>query len=345
MQSHREKPLVSIIIPTRNRPNHVLRAVRSALAQTYTNIEVVVAVDGPDTETISVLRALGLDESVLHIVTIPCNVGGADARNIGIKASHGEWIALLDDDDEWISSKLERQIALGVNSTHDLPVISCKVIARTPARDYTWPSKEPFLPIADFLFRRRSVFWGEGVLQTSTLVARREIFIHCPFTSGLRKHQDWDWIIRACNVPGVQIEFLGEPLSIWHIEENRQSVGWEGDWRYSLRWAETVRPGLTPEAYASFLLTVVGASASNQKEPDAFWPVLLLAVKKGKPSVIHVALFLGMWLFPKHARRRLRSVLSRSGKDGRLEGLWRAALNAVRMPSRLRRKWRGKVPA
>ena len=70
-------PLVSAIIPTRNRPELAVRAVRSALAQTYTNIEVVVVIDGPDAASQSALAAI--TDSRLHVVALDSNVGGSEA--------------------------------------------------------------------------------------------------------------------------------------------------------------------------------------------------------------------------------------------------------------------------
>src|ERR1700744_4710601 len=95
---------VSAVIPTRNRPGLVCRAVESVLKQTIADLEVVVVVDGPDAAT-----ALALQE--FHDPRIRCielqqNVGGSEARNVGIREAQGTWIALLDDDDEWLPTKL-----------------------------------------------------------------------------------------------------------------------------------------------------------------------------------------------------------------------------------------------
>lgn len=86
-------PLISIIIPTHNRPNLLPRAVESALAQTLDDFEVIV-VDDASTEPVQLpehprLRLIRLDQS--H--------GGAGARNVGTKAAQGRWITYLDDDD------------------------------------------------------------------------------------------------------------------------------------------------------------------------------------------------------------------------------------------------------
>lgn len=103
------EPIVSVVIPTLNRPHLVVRAVRSALAQTLHTIEVVVVVDGPDNLTIEALGTL--EGSRVVIKTLPCNVGPAGARNAGVEAARGRWVAFLDDDDEWAPHKLAIQLS------------------------------------------------------------------------------------------------------------------------------------------------------------------------------------------------------------------------------------------
>jgi len=304
-----DSPLVSVVIPTRDRPDMVGRAVRSALQQTIAELEVIVVVDGPDLNTDAALKLIQASDSRLRIVSLPQNVGGADARNAGIEAAKGEWVALLDDDDEWMAHKLEAQLALAEKSSHRSPVISCKIIGRTPIMDYIWPTTQPTLPIAEYLMRRRGLFQGEGDLRSTTLVARRDLFLQCPFTSGLKKHQDYDWVIRAFSVPGVGLEFVREPLVICHLEENRAGISAHHDWRYSLDWVNSIRPLINARTYASFLLTKISASAAAQRDWAAFFPLLIAAVKKGKPRAIHFAIYIGMWAIPIKARRVIKSTL------------------------------------
>src|SRR5262249_32788271 len=101
-------PLVSIVIPTRNRPGLVTRAVRSALDQTFSAIEVIVVLDGPDEKTIRALAEV--EDRRLCLVILTQSVGAQEARNAGVRKARGQWVAFLDDDDEWLPLKLERQI-------------------------------------------------------------------------------------------------------------------------------------------------------------------------------------------------------------------------------------------
>ncbi len=319
-QMQNRNPMVTVVIPTRNRPDLVGRAVRSALLQTITDLEVIVVIDGPDPSTVSVLEDIRSADARLRVLPLPQNVGGSDARNAGIEGAKGEWIALLDDDDEWIPKKLEKQLALGNDSSHRFPVISCQIIGRTPTADYIAPRTKPFLPFADYVWGRRSLFRGEGALYCPTLVGPTSLFRKCPFTSGLRRHQDWDWLIRAFDLPGVGLEFVSEPLVICHFEESRGSVSGTSDWRDSLNWVNKIQSYLAPETYAAFLLTNLGHSASKQGDWSAFAPLLVSAFRKGSPRTIHLAMYFGTWLIPMNFRQFIGGMLRGSIKKNLQHG-------------------------
>ncbi len=97
---------VSVIIPTYNRAEYVTKAIDSVLAQTYTDYEIIVIDDGSTDNTKEVL--LPYMDRIRYIYQE--NAGASAARNRGIKASKGEWIAFLDSDDEWLPGKLAVQI-------------------------------------------------------------------------------------------------------------------------------------------------------------------------------------------------------------------------------------------
>ena len=100
---------ISVIIPTFNRASVLARAIDSVLNQTFRPIELIIVDDGSSDETES-LVAKYENPLIQYIKTE--NRGVSAARNTGIKKSAGDWIALLDSDDEWLSERLERQITL-----------------------------------------------------------------------------------------------------------------------------------------------------------------------------------------------------------------------------------------
>ncbi|MBA3966523.1 MAG: glycosyltransferase family 2 protein, partial [Nitrospirales bacterium] len=167
------EPLVSVVIPTRNRPDLVVRAIRSVLTQTFTAIEIIVVLDGPDGLTAERLQGIG--DRRVHITSLPGPQGGAAARNAGVAAAKGKWIAFLDDDDEWLPTKLDIQLRTAQQSAFQDPVISCRLIKRSDADDIVLPRRFPTSgePMSDYLFRRTRLFGGEGLVQTSTILTTR----------------------------------------------------------------------------------------------------------------------------------------------------------------------------
>jgi len=144
-------------------------------------MEVIVVIDGPDPMTETALAEIHDDR--VHIFLLAVNVGGAEARNIGVRAARGEWIAFLDDDDEWIPQKISQQLAAAQASEAAFPVISSKLIARTPHLDTPQPlrSYNPARPLSEHLFCRRHLDDGPYARQTSTLLVPRDLLVAVPF--------------------------------------------------------------------------------------------------------------------------------------------------------------------
>src|SRR3954471_14704598 len=134
-------PDVSVVIPTRNRPELAVRAAGSALAQTHEAIEVVVVIDGPDPETRANLETVG-DER-LRVIELPEPGKAPNARNVGTRNARGRWTALLDDDDEWLPTKVERQLTLAATASRASPVVATPMISRPPRADTVMPRRLP----------------------------------------------------------------------------------------------------------------------------------------------------------------------------------------------------------
>jgi glycosyltransferase involved in cell wall biosynthesis len=258
-------PIVSVVIPTRNRPSLVVRAVETALAQTLTEIEVIVIIDGLDTETSAALAAIA--DPRLRTVSLSSPVGAAEARNIGVREACAQYIAFLDDDDEWLPHKLDAQLVIARRSSLRFPVIACRVIARRPQGDEIWPSRAIRYnePMSEYLLcRDTSLRQGEGFAQTSTLFVPRDLLLWVPFQTGLPRHQDWDWIIRAAAYPGVKITWVWDTLTIYHIDAQRKSISIGSSLAPSIDWIRGNRH-ITPKARAFFYATQIAARCRSFK--------------------------------------------------------------------------------
>ncbi len=304
--------LVSTVIPTRGRPQLLCRAVQSALAQTLRAIEVVVVIDGDDPLTLQALEPLLQQDPRLRVVALAASVGGSDARNRGVDAACGEWIAFLDDDDEWLPGKLQAQLDAVLLSTAPVVIGTCRMIARTPGKDYVWPRRLPAdnEQIGEYLLARRSLTRGEGYIQTSTFFVRRSVMQAQPFKSGQLKHQDTEWVLRVALLPGVAVVFADQVLAIHNIEEERPTVSNKANWRYSLAWLRRDRHLFTPRALCGFALYQIAAEAADQGEWRAFPLLLFETMRYGKVTLRDCAIFLAIWLLPRRRRRRLRDWIA-----------------------------------
>lgn len=295
------QPVVSVVIPTRNRPSLVARAVRTALAQTLSDIEVVVVIDGPDNKTVEAVSAI--KDSRVSTVPLLCPIGGSEARNIGVRKSRGEFIALLDDDDEWSPDKLSRQLDLARRSTARYPVVTCRLVARHPSIDEIWPVRpmKPHESMSDYLLcREASIRQGEGFIQSSTLFIPRDLMLQVPFASGLPRHQDWDWLIRTSVHPGVEFLWVWEVLVTYHVDVARRSVSSSRSLGASIDWIEGNRL-VSSKARAYFYATQIAARC---KTPSTFWSVIRNTIRHPRAFVIAMGLALTPRIFTRLLRER-----------------------------------------
>ena len=311
------EPVITVVIPTRDRLDLVQRAIGCALSQTFTAIEVIVVIDGPNEAVLRALRQI--DDPRMRTFPLPENVGTGRARNAGVNEARGEWIAFLDDDDEWFPEKLLLQLEAAQQSRHPWPVITCRLLARSETAEYVWPRRLPDIdePLSEYLFCRTTPFWGEGVIQTSTILTKKELLRRVPFTE-VRRLEDIDWVLRANAVLDARVEFVPvrEPLSVWNREENRPRITNSPDWRYAYTWIKANKHLVTPRAFVSFLMTWVSASASRQGDWRALFMLLRESYGTAAPSAMDQLIFWSNWLLPRGLRNRISAVFSKSHRSG-----------------------------
>jgi glycosyltransferase involved in cell wall biosynthesis len=304
-----QRPEVSVVIPTRNRPELVPRAVRSALDQTLREIEVIVVVDGPDPSTREALAEHA--DPRLRLVELPASGGAPAARNIGAREAEAPYTALLDDDDEWLPGKLATQLALAKASPYSLPIVASRLSVRTPRTEFVLPRRlpEPGEPISEYFSVRRGLFHGEGFIQTSTIFAPTELLRQVPFADGLRRLQELDWTLRSMQVEGVGLVYAPESLVVWYADENRQRISFDSPWRQSFEWLKESRGRVTPRAYAALAMSVVSSMAADSSDPRVFFDLLREAHRHGRPGITDYVTFMQVWLVPSGPRRVVRDFV------------------------------------
>ena len=248
-------PTITVVIPTHRRPSLVVVAVKSALAQTYRQIEVIVVIDGPDRSTTEALDAIGDDR--LRYIQLAEKVGGSEARNVGAREARGSWIALLDDDDEWLPEKLVKQMATMTETDVRHALVTCRRIERQPGHPDVLEPRRTYRvgeDVSEYMFYSEDRKKHTSGPQTSGYLATRDLFLEVPFTKGLKCHQDWDWYLRAMRNSATVAVSMEEPLYIMHVEPVRPRVTSIARWELSLDWVESRKHLFTERAYKSFLI-------------------------------------------------------------------------------------------
>lgn len=224
--------LVSVIIPTCDRPTLVTRALRSVVSQTHRALEIVV-VDDCSAAPLALPAELASDPRV-HTVRLGGRVGAGEARNTGVRASGGDLIAFLDDDDEWRPTKIERQLAVlashgegvaAVETGYDLWDGSRLVLRYVPQPDRDL----------------RTALLAKPYLQPSTVLLRRSVFEELGgFERGLLRVEDWDLWVRLAD--------SYEAVALAEVLVDRRAH--DTDPAELLRWYQEIERRLEPRIVA-----------------------------------------------------------------------------------------------
>jgi len=216
MAETRNKPTVSIIIPTYNRRQSIGRSIESVLNQTYRDFELIIVDDG-STDNTKELVADFNDERIRY-VRHEENKGEAAARNTGIKAARCDYIAYQDSDDEWLPEKLARQIELLENASPEVGVIYTGFWkAENHKRTYvpfSWVSQKNGDIHKELL---KGNFIGSPVV-----LIKKECFNKVGlFDEKLRNLVDWEMWLRVSKY--YHFKCIDEPLVIAHYHSDNVS--------------------------------------------------------------------------------------------------------------------------
>jgi glycosyltransferase involved in cell wall biosynthesis len=278
---------VTVVIPTHARPHACRSAVLSALGQTLEPQEVIVVIDGEDPSAYDELEH-EIDDKRLRVLRPLVGHGASEARNLGVHESTARVVAFLDDDDVWLPTKLETQLdAVERAVGPDTPFVSTTAMAAVGTHHAVrWPGRDPLPgePVADFLFGLGVGPHRGRVVQTSTYLASREVAIATPMRG--RAFEDWDWLIRASLI--ARHVHVAEPLVVFHRAEDTLTSLLDLD--DAEAWIESLRPLISPEAYAAACLTVLARGAATSGTAADVVRVLRRSFR-GRPAVRQLAEF------------------------------------------------------
>ena len=207
--------LVSVIVPTYNRATLVSRAIESVLAQTYENFELIVVDDASTDDTEVVVR--GYDDERVTYLCHRRNSRVSAARNTGIDYASGEYLAFLDDDDEWFPTKLERQLNHLEAADLTMGMVYCWMEyhdAETPVRQYR-PQLEGYI--------FEETVGGQPIGACSTLVVRNEVVDEVGgFDESLPRGNDGDFIRRVARE--YEVEYVPEVLVRHYVDHEYERI-------------------------------------------------------------------------------------------------------------------------
>jgi glycosyltransferase involved in cell wall biosynthesis len=205
-----DQPLVSVVVPTHNCAPFLAEAIESALAQSHRRIEIIVVDDGSTDATADVLNQYASRVSVIR----QPNEGVSAARNVGIRASHGEYIALLDADDAWHPEKLTRQLALFRAPSVGLVHCAMLYVDEQGHVSGTNRTGRRGRVLRDMALLQGTVVQGGG----SGALVRSSVFKAVGlFNTTLSTSADWDmWRRIACH---YEIEMVPKPLVRYRLRE------------------------------------------------------------------------------------------------------------------------------
>lgn len=215
--------LVSVVIPTYRRADLLVKAIGTTLAQTYGNLEVLVVDDNVKGDEYSrKLRDIigGFQDKRLRLVEQEKHVNGAVARNAGIRAAKGEYIAFLDDDDYWEPQKLERQVEMLASLDAGWGAVSC--LMRIYSHGRLICSSLPYRDgaiLLDLLTRRTSM--GTGAL----LIRRTALDDSGYFDEALDRHQDLQLFARLAAKYKIKLVRIYLHNREYKDAQNRPSPG------------------------------------------------------------------------------------------------------------------------
>ncbi len=216
----KNSPLISIIIPTYNRAQLLKRAIESLLKQTYQGFEIIVVDDASTDSTAEVVT--GFDDGRIRYLRHSRNQGPSAARNTGIKVAKGEYIAFLDDDDEYKESKIEKQLKKFYFASEDTGIIYCGIVNIKDGKImYAYNPKDRFVNKNTCLLPH-PIGW-----QLITGLIRRECFEKVGlFDETLVQREDRDMIIRLS--AQYRFDFVPEFLYIRHIHGSQMITDLKG---------------------------------------------------------------------------------------------------------------------
>ncbi|MBX9660035.1 MAG: glycosyltransferase [Nitrospiraceae bacterium] len=201
-----DSPLITVVVPAYNRATTITDSVRSVQAQTYANWELIVVDDGSSDSTPQVVAKLAKEDPRIRLIQQPRNGGAQAARNAGIRAATGTWVAFLDSDDQYLPDSLERRMNLAKKERVRVVHSECYVLGPDGVKKvYRVP------PIRGNAYS--TLLSHEGPVYPGILVAKDALQRIDLLDEHIAAFQEWDTSIRLAKY--YQFAFETTPTFIY----------------------------------------------------------------------------------------------------------------------------------
>lgn len=207
-------PIVSVILPTYNREALLGRAIRSVLAQSLRELELIVVDDASTDGTAAVVQSFAVTDPRLIYIRQPYNQRAAAARNLGIRRARGEFVAFQDDDDFWFLEKLEKQLRVIRAAGPAVGLNLCAFFKWTRSGTRYVGGAAEFNKALPHLGHDAN----KALISTPSWLARKEVLVRAGFfDERMRAWDDWEYSLR-----------IGDHCRFSHLEEPLWVQDWHG---------------------------------------------------------------------------------------------------------------------
>lgn len=299
-------PVFSVVIPTFNRENVIMRAVQSVIEQTVQDFEIIVIDDGSNDNTKSVISTIP-DFRIRYFFQE--NRGASKARNKGIEMARGKYIAFLDSDDKFLPHHLDNARPV-LERGENICTYTQIIVDRGRGRGVSYFKPPRAIRqgenIAEYCLSDR------GFVPTSTLIVPTSLAKQTKYDENLSAGDDIDFAIRITKI-GAKLSMLKKPGAICYDIDFDDRLSRRDNIEERLAWLERLRPTITKRAFYGDIGWRIAKKYSERGEIIRALRLYLISNKKRCYSIrLSISVFLQI-ILPAHIYRKLSDNLARIG--------------------------------
>ncbi len=304
-------PLVSVVIPCFNRAHLIGDAVGSVLAQTLDDWELIVVDDASVDDLAARLRERSADPRI-RLLRHEHNRGVSAARNTGVAAARGRFVAFLDSDDAWMPHKLERQLATAL-ATADPERALCVTLTRVDMRG-GWSRVRPLSGPAEGQSLAEWLYVDGGFAQCSSFFVPTALARTVPFREGLRQYED-HLFFAELGAAGARYVLVPELLTVWHNDDRPDRLGSRDDLARADSFVQAAAGVLSARARLAFEARAV-FHLHWQRSPVAATALMWRAWRGGALTARRAATLYLRNLVPSPLLQAIRRLANRTERVG-----------------------------